>query len=121
MGARLPPHRQIVVAAMALALIAAGSSVSVAQSETDDAVAAPSETAPAAAAPAAAATVRCADPGVAVLAAPIGPWVGAPLRVIFTVEDAADGELSLTGPDGAVAAKSAEKRGGPPYFWLAEV
>ena len=52
---------------------------------------------------------------------PISPWKGAPLRVIFAVEKPVDGELSLIAPDGSVAAKSAERHGGPPYFWFAEV
>jgi hypothetical protein len=58
---------------------------------------------------------------LAVLASPIAPWRGAPLRVIFAVEQPVDGELSLIAPDGRVAARSRERRGGPPYFWLAEV
>jgi hypothetical protein len=57
----------------------------------------------------------------AVLASPIAPWKGAPLRVIFALEQPVDGELSLIAPDGRVAARSRERRGGPPYFWLAEV
>jgi len=58
---------------------------------------------------------------LAVLTAPFAPWKGAPLRVIFAAENSAEGELSLIAPDGHVAAKSREQRGGPPYFWLAEV
>ncbi|HXX09541.1 MAG TPA: hypothetical protein VEJ43_15920 [Pseudolabrys sp.] len=58
---------------------------------------------------------------LAVLTAPFAPWKGAPLRVIFAAENSADGELSLIAPDGHVAAKSREQRGGPPYFWLTEV
>ena len=61
------------------------------------------------------------EQGIAVLPAPIAPWKGAPLRVLFVSEKPLDGELSLTGPDGGVAAKSAERSGGPPYFWYAEV
>ena len=49
------------------------------------------------------------------------PWRGAPLRVIFTAEKALDGELSLIAPDGSVATRSRERRGGPPYFWLADI
>ena len=59
--------------------------------------------------------------GLAVLASPIAPWKGAPLRVVFTAEKPLEGELSLIAPDGTVAAKSAERHGGPPYFWFAEV
>ncbi len=59
--------------------------------------------------------------GLSVLTSPIGPWKGAPLRVVFAVEKPLEGELSLIAPDGTVAAKSAERHGGPPYFWFAEV
>jgi len=59
--------------------------------------------------------------GLAVLASPIAPWKGAPLRVIITVEEKHDGELSLVAPDGKVAATSRDRHGGPPYFWFAEV
>jgi hypothetical protein len=58
---------------------------------------------------------------ISVLSAPMSPWKGAPLRVIFTSEKPLTGELSLLSPDGAVAAKSADRHGGPPYFWFAEV
>lgn len=58
---------------------------------------------------------------LAVLVSPLSPWKGAALRVVFTVEQPLQGELSLTGPDGSVALKSRERRGGPPYFWIAEV
>ncbi|HML31063.1 MAG TPA: hypothetical protein PKE16_19900, partial [Hyphomicrobium sp.] len=40
---------------------------------------------------------------------------------IFTAEKPLKGALSLTGPDGKVAATSTEQHGGPPYFWFAEV
>lgn len=64
----------------------------------------------------------CADDaGFAVLASPIAPWRGVPLRVIFAAEEALEGELQLISPKGAVAAKSRERHGGPPYFWFAEV
>jgi len=64
----------------------------------------------------------CEDPaGIAILSSPIGPWKGAPLRVLFTAEKPIDGELALIAPDGSVAAKSAGRYGGPPYFWIAEV
>jgi hypothetical protein len=58
---------------------------------------------------------------LAVLVSPLAPWRGASLRVVFAAEKAFDGELALIAPDGSVAAKSRERRGGPPYFWLAEV
>lgn len=61
------------------------------------------------------------EAGLAVMASPLAPWNGAPLRVIFTAETALKGELTLTAPDGKIAVTSSERRGGPPYFWLAEV
>jgi hypothetical protein len=61
------------------------------------------------------------ETGLAVLASPLAPWSGAPLRVVFAADKPADGELALIAPDGAVAAKSDQRLGGPPYFWLAEV
>ncbi|MGH6791681.1 MAG: hypothetical protein ACRECF_02945 [Methyloceanibacter sp.] len=57
---------------------------------------------------------------IAILPSPIAPWKGAPLRVVFAAEEPLDGELSLTAPDGSVAAKSRDRYGGPPYFWFAE-
>jgi hypothetical protein len=59
--------------------------------------------------------------GIAVLSAPMAPWTGAPLRVIVAAEKPLDGELSLTTPEGRVAAKSHGRQGGPPYFWFAEM
>jgi hypothetical protein len=63
----------------------------------------------------------CQDGDVAVLAAPMTPWKGAPLRVLVAAEQAVDGEFTLIAPDGSVAAKSHERNGGPPYFWIAEI
>lgn len=60
-------------------------------------------------------------PGFAVLATPSSPWKGAALRVVMVSEAAVEGTLTLSGPDGAVVATAPERRGGPPYFWLAEV
>jgi hypothetical protein len=58
---------------------------------------------------------------LAVLPSPLAPWKGAPLRMIFAAEKPLEGELSLIAPNGQVAVTSRERRGGPPYFWLAEV
>jgi hypothetical protein len=58
---------------------------------------------------------------LAVLASPLAPWKGAPLRVIVAIEKPFEGELLLIAPNGSVAAKSSERLGGPPYFWYAEV
>jgi hypothetical protein len=58
---------------------------------------------------------------LAVLASPLAPWRGAPLRVLFSAEKPIEGELSLIAPNGTVAAKSSGRFGGPPYSWIAEV
>ena len=63
----------------------------------------------------------CDEFGLALLSSPMAPWKGAPLRVIFAAEKPLSGELALIGPSGKVAAKSSNMRGGPPYFWYAEV
>ena len=59
--------------------------------------------------------------GIAVLPTPLAPWQGAPLRVLIAAEKPLQGELSLIAPNGTVAAKSADRQGGPPYYWFAEV
>ena len=66
------------------------------------------------------APAQCQD-GLAVLSSPVAPWSGAPLRVVFATETAAEGELVLTTPQGEVATKSVHRFGGPPYFWFAEI
>jgi hypothetical protein len=78
------------------------------------------------AAPAAAqgtdASAACQDEkGLTMLASPQAPWKGVPLRVIFAAEKPLQGELSLVTPDGKVAVKTADRYGGPPYFWFAEI
>jgi hypothetical protein len=75
-----------------------------------------------AAAPAQAPASGCVEAGdIAVLPSPMAPWKGASLRVLFTLEKPVEGEFQLIAPNGAVAVKSRERFGGPPYFWLAEV
>src|SRR3974390_1770757 len=59
--------------------------------------------------------------GLAVLASPLAPWKGAPLRVIVAAEKPFEGELSLIAPDGSIVARSRERHGGPPSFWFAAV
>ena len=59
--------------------------------------------------------------GIALLASPLSPSKGTPLRIIVTSEQPIDGELSLIGPDGKVATATHQRLGGPPYSWLAEV
>src|ERR1700730_6898561 len=58
---------------------------------------------------------------LSVLPSPVAPWKGAPLRVMVVSEKPLEGVLSLTAPDGSVAAKAADRHGGPPYSWFAEV
>lgn len=58
---------------------------------------------------------------IAILASPVSPHKGAPLRVVAAAEKATEGELSLIAPDGSVAAKTRERRGGPPYSWILEI
>ena len=58
---------------------------------------------------------------IAVLPSPLAPWKGAPLHVLFAAEKPLAGELSLIAPDGRVAATTRDRRGGPPYFWFAEI
>jgi len=58
---------------------------------------------------------------LAILSTPMAPWKGMPLRIIVASEKPIQGSLSLTAPDGSVAAKSDDRQGGPPYFWYAEV
>ena len=69
----------------------------------------------------AATAAGCQDAEFAMLAAPIAPWKGAPLRVLVAADQALDGEFTLIAPDSSVAVKSHERYGGPPYFWIAEV
>lgn len=63
----------------------------------------------------------CDEFGLAVLSSPSAPWKGAPLRVIVATEKPLSGAFALIAPSGKVAAQSSDMRGGPPYFWFAEV
>ncbi|CAN5362499.1 hypothetical protein BH10PSE11_BH10PSE11_30090 [soil metagenome] len=56
-----------------------------------------------------------------VLPSPLAPWKGAALRVMVVSEKPLEGTLSLIAPDGSVAAHSADRHGGSPYSWFAEV
>ena len=58
---------------------------------------------------------------ISLLPSPWALWKGAPLRVMLVTEKPLQGELSLTAPDGTVAATSRERHGGPPYFWFTEI
>jgi hypothetical protein len=72
--------------------------------------------------PAEAASGVCADAAeLQALPSPLAPWKGAPLRVMVVTEKPLQGVLSLIAPDGRVAAKSADRHGGAPYAWFAEV
>jgi hypothetical protein len=69
-----------------------------------------------------AASAGCADAAeLTVLPSPFAPWKGAPLRVMVVTEKPLEGTLALIAPDGSVAAKSADRHGGSPYSWFAEV
>ena len=69
-----------------------------------------------------AAAGNCGDNAeVTVLPSPLAPWKGAPLRVMVVAEKPITGTFSLIAPDGSVAAKSAERHGGSPYTWYAEI
>jgi hypothetical protein len=69
-----------------------------------------------------AASAGCADAAeLTVLPSPFAPWKGAPLRVMVVTEKPLEGTLALVAPDGSVAAKSADRHGGSPYSWFAEV
>src|SRR6516165_6665874 len=70
----------------------------------------------------AAATGPCGEAAeIQVLPSPLAPWNGAPLRVMIIAERPLNGAMSLIAPDGSVAANSADRHGGGPYFWFAEV
>lgn len=57
----------------------------------------------------------CDDaPGVQIFRSPAKPWSGAPLRVLAVSDKPLSGELTLGG------ARSVDRHGGPPYFWLVE-
>ncbi len=101
----MSPARRLATAAPAL-LLAAGAFLLAAtmDARAND----PSEGCPAAA-------------DLAFLPSPLGPWKGAPLRVLFAAEKPFEGEVALIAPNGSVAVASRERHGGPPYFWSAEV
>ncbi len=63
----------------------------------------------------------CDEFGLALLSSPVSPHKGAPLRVVFATETPLAGELQLIAPSGKVASQSADRQGGPPYFWFAEI
>lgn len=72
-----------------------------------------------------AAAVRCEpEPKVFLFVAPVQPAVGEPLRVLAVSDQPLEGELQLNERHDGGAAASAQggpRRGGPPYFWTAEV
>ena len=113
----LPTH-QLIVAAIASALIVGWIYAPNAASAAQRAAKAHAKINTGAQAP----TGDCeAKAKFAVLSSPAAPWKGAPLRVLVTTEEPLDSELSLIAPDGKVAAKSHDRNGGPPYSWYAEV
>lgn len=57
----------------------------------------------------------CDDaPGVTIFASPATPVQGKPVRVLAVSDNPLDGELRIAG------ASSSVRRGGPPFFWIAE-
>jgi hypothetical protein len=69
-----------------------------------------------------AASGNCSDAAdFSVLPSPLAPWKGVPLRVMIVAEKPVEGTMSLIAPDGSVAAKTAERHGGSPYSWYAEI
>lgn len=61
-----------------------------------------------------------ASPGVFLFASPAIAVAGAPVRVLAVSDKPLAGELRVASASGPVAATDA-RRGGPPYFWLAEL
>lgn len=67
-------------------------------------------------------STNCTKPrGFAVLTSPRKPWKRAPLRVIIATDTPLDASLKLVTPKGKVALEATERRGGPPYYWFAEI
>jgi hypothetical protein len=73
---------------------------------------------------------KCVDPkGINIFVFPQTPWTGAPLRVLATSDEPLAADLRILeskgkgklAPDAPIAAHSDTRRGGPPYFWIAEV
>ena len=70
---------------------------------------------------------RCeATPGVFVFVSPVQPAAGVPMRILAVSDRPLDAELSVspaggTEADRKHAAHSSLRRGGPPFFWTAEV
>lgn len=74
--------------------------------------------APSASAEAPSAPARCEDGAdLAIWSSPKVPRAGAPLRIMAVAEKEGDGRLVVRDPGGAEIASSAERHGGPPYFW----
>ncbi|WP_424631659.1 hypothetical protein [Bradyrhizobium sp. SYSU BS000235] len=108
--------RRLTVAATAGSLIAGGFFVSLFSGEAH------AQTAVGAQAAAGSQASACRDAiELTVMPSPLSPWKGAPLRVMAVTEKPMAGTFSLIAPDGSVAVKSAERHGGSPYAWFAEV
>lgn len=61
-------------------------------------------------------------PGVTIVSSPQTPVAGVPLRIVVVAEQPAPSALLVVGSEhGDVVAHSAAGRGGPPYWWYAEV
>src|SRR5262245_15350504 len=71
---------------------------------------------------AAAAASPCEDSdAVAIFSSPRVPQPGAPLRVIAVSERRLAATLVVLSPGGDPVGETSERRGGPPYWWYAEV
>jgi hypothetical protein len=60
-------------------------------------------------------------PDILVFGSPERPEPGRPLRVVVTTDREMEGVLAVRSPGGTEGASTKERRGGPPYFWLATI
>ena len=59
--------------------------------------------------------------GITLFTSPRTPRIGAPLRVLAVAAAPLDAALAVRDPAGADLAGSRERRGGPPFWWYAEI
>ncbi len=67
---------------------------------------------------------RCRAPeaaGVTLFTSPRAPRAGKPLRVLAVASSPLDAALSIRDPEGADVAGTRARRGGPPFWWYAEL
>lgn len=123
----------VALAVVALASCSRTRSGELPPSHADKTDAAPAAPAPAPSALASAAPAPAPEPeeprcegtgGVTLFVSPERPFRGAPVRVLATSDRPLSAELRVEvegGTAGAPLAASETRRGGPPYFWVAEV